>query len=83
MKYICINSLHQIFSLSAIYVDMDGYGFSHGCGTSNEFLTFFSFCKAATENKGPDVILENLANVNLENDLKIVADHGRIGVNIQ
>jgi hypothetical protein len=28
------------------------------------------------------VILENLANVNLENDLKIVADHGRIGVNI-
>ncbi|CAB3992144.1 quinone oxidoreductase [Paramuricea clavata] len=35
---------------------------------------------AATENRGADVILENLANVNLENDLKIVADHGRIGV---
>ncbi|XP_028409293.1 quinone oxidoreductase-like [Dendronephthya gigantea] len=34
----------------------------------------------ATENRGADVILENLANVNLEHDLKIVADHGRIGV---
>ena len=54
-------------------------------------LTFVKFChlinssviKAATENKGADVILENLANVNLENDLKIVADHGRIGVMIE
>ncbi len=29
------------------------------------------------------MILENLANVNLENDLKIVADHGRIGVMVK
>lgn len=33
-----------------------------------------------TDNKGPDVIIEFLANVNLETDLKIVAPYGRIVV---
>lgn len=31
-----------------------------------------------TDNKGPDVIIEFLANVNLETDSKVVANHGRI-----
>jgi NADPH:quinone reductase-like Zn-dependent oxidoreductase len=31
-----------------------------------------------TNNKGPDVIIEFLANVNLETDLKIIAPYGRI-----
>ena len=33
-----------------------------------------------TKNKGPDVIIEFLANINLETDLKIVAQYGRIVV---
>ena len=33
-----------------------------------------------TEDRGPDVILEMLANVNLENDLKILAKFGRVVV---
>jgi NADPH2:quinone reductase len=33
-----------------------------------------------TNNKGPDVIIELLANVNLETDLKIIAPYGRIVV---
>lgn len=36
------------------------------------------FFKAATENRGADAILENLANVNLASDLSLVADNGRI-----
>jgi len=35
---------------------------------------------AASGGRGPDIILEMLANVNLENDLKIVAKFGRIVV---
>ena len=35
---------------------------------------------AATEGRGPDVILEMLANVNLDHDLTVVAPHGRIVV---
>ena len=35
---------------------------------------------AATEGRGPDVILEMLANVNLDHDLTVVAQHGRIVV---
>lgn len=31
-----------------------------------------------TDNKGPDVIIEFLANVNLETDSKVIANHGRI-----
>lgn len=33
-----------------------------------------------TKDKGPDVIIEFLANVNLENDLKMIAPYGRIVV---
>jgi len=36
--------------------------------------------KAATGGTGVDVIIEMLSNVNLENDLKLMALHGRIGV---
>jgi len=31
-----------------------------------------------TQERGPDVIIESLANANLETDLKIIAPHGRI-----
>ncbi|MBL8886221.1 MAG: NADPH:quinone reductase [Phycisphaerales bacterium] len=34
--------------------------------------------RAATDGKGPDLIVEMLANVNLENDLGLAAMHGRI-----
>jgi len=33
-----------------------------------------------TSGKGPDVILEMLANVNLDKDCKLIAPHGRIAV---
>ena len=36
--------------------------------------------RALTNGKGPDVIIEFLANVNLENDLKVLASYGRIVV---
>jgi NADPH2:quinone reductase len=36
--------------------------------------------RALTEGRGPDVILEMLANVNLATDLEVVARHGRIVV---
>ncbi|MBX4262912.1 NADPH:quinone reductase [Clostridium estertheticum] len=35
---------------------------------------------ALTNDKGPDVIIEFLANINLENDLKMIAPYGRIVV---
>ena len=35
---------------------------------------------AATQDKGVNVILEMLANVNLDKDLKILAVHGRVAV---
>jgi NADPH2:quinone reductase len=36
--------------------------------------------KALTANRGPDVILENLANVNLDNDLTALAFGGRVAI---
>ena len=43
-------------------------------------LFFFDVVKVATEHRGADAILENLANVNLASDLSLVADYGRIAV---
>ena len=37
--------------------------------------------QAATSGNGVDIIIEMLANVNLGNDLKMLAKNGRVGVN--
>ena len=41
---------------------------------------YLSKIPARTGGRGPDVILEMLANVNLDRDLDIVAPHGRVMV---
>ena len=47
-------------------------------------LTFFPIClhgvQAATDGKGVDMILENVANVNLDADLGLLTKFGRITV---
>ncbi len=43
------------------------------------FVVFIEF-QEATENKGVDVILEMLSNVNLEKDLGLLSQNGIVGV---
>ena len=40
------------------------------------------FLQEATERTGPDIIIEMLANVNLEKDLSMIAKKGRIVVSM-
>lgn len=46
----------------------------------NAFL--YPFLQEATSNNGPQIIIEMLANVNLEKDLEMISKRGRIVVSI-
>ena len=47
-----------------------------------EEVSNFWFLQEATERTGPDIIIEMLANVNLEKDLSMIAKKGRIVVSM-
>ena len=47
----------------------------------NNFSCFFSY-QAATDGKGVDVIVEMLANVNLQKDLEMLAQGGTVAVSL-
>ena len=47
-----------------------------------EEVSNFWFLQEATEGTGPDIIIEMLANVNLEKDLSMIAKKGRIVVSM-
>jgi len=51
-----------------------------GCVLDHGAPGYLDAIKDLTDNRGPDVIVELLANVNLENDLEILAARGRIVV---
>ena len=47
-----------------------------------EEVSNFWFLQEATASTGPDIIIEMLANVNLEKDLSMIAKKGRIVVSM-
>ncbi len=50
------------------------------CKIHDFTVLYFCAFQEATENKGVDVILEMLSNVNLEKDLGLLSQNGIVGV---
>lgn len=48
----------------------------------NYIAFLYQFLQEATSNNGPQIIIEMLANINLEKDLEMISKRGRIVVSI-